>query len=88
MIGLGIAKGGKAVAPLADDLIKWLGPNANKVYNKAGDLILMSKDKLRRIRFDFKRPHPHKNPHGHVEELINGKWNKSGPIYPKDVPHN
>jgi hypothetical protein len=52
----------------------------------AGDTILVSKDGTRRIRFDIKRPHPHQSPHAHVEELKNGRWKKSGPIYPRDVP--
>ena len=66
---------------------KWLGPGARMIVNKHGDKILISSDGLRRVRFDFKYPHPHQNPHMHVEEFINGRWRKSGPIYPKDIPH-
>ena len=40
----------------------------------------------RRVRFDINRPAPHTSPHAHVEELVDGKWRKSGPIYPTDVP--
>jgi RHS repeat-associated protein len=57
------------------------------IRNDNGDLVIVSSDGQRRVRIDIKNPHPHKNPHGHVEEKINGKWDKSGPIYPKDVPH-
>ena len=55
------------------------------ITNEAGDVIFLSNDGLRRVRFDFNRPYPHLNPHCHVEMKIDGKWIKSGPIYPKDV---
>jgi RHS repeat-associated protein len=55
--------------------------------NENGDLVIVSSDGTRRVRVDQKNPHPHENPHGHVEEKIDGEWVKSGPIYPKDVPH-
>lgn len=60
--------------------------------NEAGDLVMESADGLKKIRFDINRPAPHKNPHSHVEifkKVKNKKVpvEKSGPIYPKDVPH-
>jgi hypothetical protein len=55
------------------------------ITNQAGDKIFVNKAGTRRVRFDINRPHPHQNPHSHVEELVNGKWKKSGPIYPPDV---
>ena len=64
----------------------WLDKNYEVITNKAGDKIFISKDGARRIRFDLNNPSPHKNPHAHVEELINGKWTKSGPVYTKNVP--
>jgi hypothetical protein len=57
------------------------------IKNEAGDPVFLAKDGTRRVRFDFNHPAPHKNSHGHIEELFNGKWNKSGPIYPIDLPH-
>jgi RHS repeat-associated protein len=66
--------------------IEWLGPRARAITNEAGDKIFLSEDGLRKIRFDINRPYPHEFPHGHVEELVNGKWVKSGPIWPADVP--
>jgi hypothetical protein len=57
------------------------------IRNDNGDLVIVSSDGQRRVRIDLKNPHPHQNPHGHVEEKINGQWDKSGPVYPKDVPH-
>ena len=66
----------------------WLGPNARMITNQAGDKIFLSADGTRRLRFDINRPYPHSSPHAHVEELVNGVWVKSGPIYPTDVPHN
>jgi hypothetical protein len=58
------------------------------IRNEAGDSVFLSKDGVRRVRFDFQNPTPHQNPHAHVEVKINDKWVKSGPIYPSDVPHN
>lgn len=46
----------------------------------------VSDDGLRRIRVDINRPYPHSSPHAHVEELVNGRWVRSGPLYPTDVP--
>ncbi len=73
---------------LVDDAAKlatdFLGKDARVITNKAGDKIFVSKDGLRRVRFDINRPNPHKNPHAHVEEFINGKW-QSARAYPKDV---
>jgi hypothetical protein len=57
------------------------------IRNDNGDLVIVSSDGQRRVRIDLRNPHPHQNPHGHVEEKVNGQWDKSGPIYPKDVPH-
>lgn len=46
----------------------------------------MSKDGLRKMRFDIKNPHGDK-PHIHLEEFIYGKWRDAKPgtqrIYPK-----
>ncbi len=64
----------------------WLGPEARSITNGAGDRIFLSRDGLRRIRVDINRPYPHSSPHAHVEELVDGSWVKSGPIYPSDVP--
>jgi hypothetical protein len=33
-------------------------------------------------------PTPHNNFHPHLYEKINGVWQNSGQLYPKDVPHN
>ena len=70
---------------IKQDIIEWLGEGYKIIKNKAEDLILISKDGLRKIRFDFNRPNPHKNPHTHIEELVNGKW-QNFRIFPKDVP--
>ncbi len=65
---------------------EWLGPDSKVITNPAGDKVFLSKDGTRRVRFDINNPSPHKNPHMHAEELIDGKWVKSGPIYPQGVP--
>ncbi len=64
---------------------RWLGDDARVIANDAGDKIFVNEAGTRRLRFDIDRPNPHKSPHGHVEELVDGNWQKSGPIYPTDV---
>ena len=76
------------VGKLADDISEWLGSEFRAITNKSGDKVFLSVDGTKRVRFDLNNTAPHKNPHGHVEQLVNGKWIKSGPIYPTDVPHN
>jgi RHS repeat-associated protein len=63
---------------------EWLGDGAQVITNRAGDKIFLSENGTRRIRFDINRPHPHVNPHAHVEELVNGRW-VGGRRYPVDV---
>ena len=68
-----------------DAIKEWLGPGARTVRNKNGDLVAISQDGARRVRFDINNPHPHQSPHSHVEWLENGDW--VGPrIFPPDVP--
>ena len=65
---------------------EWLGEGARTITNKAGDLILVSKDGLRKMRFDINNPHGYA-PHIHLQSFRNGKWRDaiSGKhhIYPK-----
>ncbi|MGE0197879.1 MAG: hypothetical protein AB7N99_06870 [Simkaniaceae bacterium] len=77
----------RAIAKLEGRISNWLGEETRLIRNPEGDLVFLSKDGTRRVRFDFNRTRPHDNPHCHVEIKINGKWDKSGPIYPIDVPH-
>jgi hypothetical protein len=70
------------ISNLADNIKNWLGKDARAITNKAGDKIFLSKDGLRRVRFDIKRPYPHTEAHVHIEELVNGKW-KTTRIFPK-----
>jgi RHS repeat-associated protein len=81
---------GSRTPSLVDDTVKradeWLGPDVRMITNGAGDKIFLSDDGLRRIRFDLRSPAPHASPHAHVEEFVNGRWVKSGPIFPTDVP--
>jgi RHS repeat-associated protein len=79
------ARSASRVSDAARKIEDWLGPGAKTIRNDAGDLVAVSRDGSRRVRFDVNRPYPHENPHGHVEELVNGRWVKSGPIFPKDV---
>jgi len=65
----------------------WLGEGTKFIRNKAGDPVFLSKDGLKKVRFDFSRPNPHKSPHMHFEHLIDGEWQEISRIYPSDVPH-
>jgi hypothetical protein len=73
------------VKAVGDDVTKFLGKDARVITNQAGDRVFLSKDGLRRVRLDINNPSPHANPHMHVEVNVNGKWVKSGPLYPSDV---
>ena len=85
---MGTGKTANKIDNLANDINKWIGKDGRVITNASGDKIFLSKDGTRKVRFDINNPLPHNNPHGHVEQLINGKWMKSGPLYPTDVPHN
>ena len=64
----------------------WLGKGYKPITNKAGDNIFMSKDGLRKMRFDIKNTLGDK-PHIHLEQKVNGKWKDATNvhrIYPKD----
>jgi len=76
------------VVHLEKQISNWLGEGTKFIRNEAGDSIFLSKDGLRRVRFDFNRPYPHNNPHAHMEYKVGVNWEDSGQIYPTDVPHN
>lgn len=76
------------IVQLEKQISSWLGEGTRFIRNEAGDSVFISKDGLRCVRFDFNRPKPHNNPHAHVEIKVDGKWIKSGEIYPTDIPHN
>ena len=76
------------IIPLEKRVSKWLGEGTKFIRNEAEDPIFLSKDGLRCVRFDFNKTTPHNNPHAHIEIKVDGKWIKSGQIYPTDVPHN
>ena len=75
------------VVQLEKQISTWLGEGTQFIRNKAGDPIFLSKDGLRKVRFDFNRPAPHESPHLHLEDLVNGEWQEISRVYPIDVPH-
>lgn len=75
------------VINLEEEISKWLGEGTQFIRNKAGDSIFLSRDGIRKVRFDFKRPYPHESPHLHFEHLVSGEWKEISRIYPIDVPH-
>ena len=73
-----LGKVGKYTGVVADSakaVGDFVGPNARAFVNKAGDLIMESYDGLKQVRFDFKNPAPHADPHVHtiVYEKIKNK---------------
>jgi hypothetical protein len=57
------------VVQIEKTISDWLGKGARFIKNEAGDSVFLSKDGLRRVRFDFKNPSPHHNLHAHVESI-------------------
>ncbi|MGA8165406.1 MAG: hypothetical protein WB791_10395 [Waddliaceae bacterium] len=47
------------VTALEQKIGGWLGKDSRLVKNKAGDIIILSQDGTRKVRFDFKNPFPH-----------------------------
>ena len=76
------AKG--SIQKVKDDIVEWLGADFRFIRNDNDDIVLVSADNIRKVRFDFKEPHPHKSPHMHVERYENGDW-VSERVYPFDV---
>jgi len=86
----------KALAKLGEKDIKlikqiegFVGKNPKVFYNKAGDIVVESKDGLRQFRIDLLRTKPHKNPHSHVVLYEMEKNNKieavNKRIFPKGL---
>jgi hypothetical protein len=58
------------VVQLERRISEWLGNGTKFIRNEAGDPIFLSKDGLRRVRFDFNRPSPHNNLHAHIQTKL------------------
>ncbi len=75
------------IQDLANGISNWLGDDLVSIRNKVGDYVLRNAENNKRIRFDFIKPNPHKNPHMHLEWVDDvGEWIGER-VYPKDVPH-
>lgn len=72
---------------VATKIQNWIGEEAKIMTNTSDDLIILSKDGNRKIRFDINNPYPHNNPHVHIEKNVNGRW-KTERIWPTDVDPN
>jgi tetratricopeptide (TPR) repeat protein len=75
------------VVQLEKQISGWLGEGARFIRNNAEDPVFLSRDGLRKVRFDFNRPNPHESPHLHLENLVDGEWQEISREYPIDVPH-
>ena len=62
-----------AVGDAAASARNFLGGGYKAITNKAGDTVLMSKDGLRKMRFDFNNTSGDL-PHVHIEQFVNGRW--------------
>ena len=79
-----------AASGAVDDAVnaarQWLGKDYKKIVNDAGDMIYMSKDGAKKIRFDMRNTHGDL-PHVHLEVLKGNKWvdalKGTHRIYPK-----
>ena len=73
------------VGEVGDQAKRWLGQDYRVITNRAGDRIFVSKDGLRKIRFDINNSHGDL-PHIHMEAFRNGKWRDAIPdnhrLYP------
>ncbi|VHO02398.1 hypothetical protein [Candidatus Rhabdochlamydia sp. T3358] len=75
------------IVQLEQQISSWLGESTQLIRNGAGDPIFLSKDGIRKVRFDFNRPFPRESPHLHFEHFIDGEWKEINRIYPSNVPH-
>jgi tetratricopeptide (TPR) repeat protein len=74
------------VVQLEKNISDWLGEGTKLIRNKAGDPVFLSKDGLKRVRFDFNNPHGDKL-HLHIEQKLEGRWQDATSqhrIYPID----
>lgn len=85
--GLGNSTKIAEVVQLEKRISDWLGESTQVIHNKAGDPVFLSKDGLKKVRFDFNKPAPHESPHLHLEQLVDGEWQEISRVYPIDVPH-
>ena len=74
-----------AVGDAAASARNFLGGGYKAITNKAGDTVFLSKDRLRKMRFDFNNTSGDL-PNVHIEQFINGRWSDAIPgthrIYP------
>ncbi len=92
-----MASAGMFVAPkgvvgkVGESAKQWLGKDYRVISNKADDIVFMSKDGLRKMRFDINATQGDL-PHVHLEILKNGRWRDAIPgthrIYPKQVGYH
>jgi len=66
---------------LANKLCDWIG-DSPAPFKSDQSIGWNSADGLRTVRFDIFEPFHHGAEHMHVEELVDGVWQKSGPIFP------
>jgi hypothetical protein len=55
------------------EIEKYLGKNPKLITNQSGDIVMMSANGKRKVRFDINKPHGYE-PHAHVQKFVKGKW--------------
>lgn len=65
-------------------IVEWVGEDARFIRNEYNDVVIVSADNTRKVRFDLNHPNPHLNSHMHTEEYVNGEWIKTR-VYPSEV---
>lgn len=84
--GAASAANQKGVQKAFVQIEEYLGSGSRAMTNSSKDPIFLSKDGLRRVRFDWNRPDPHKNPHMHIDIRPNARVRfKTRRIYGRDV---
>ena len=77
----------RAITKIEGRISNWLGDGSRLIRNKSGDPVFLSKDCIRRVRFDFNNSHGDKM-HVHFEKKVNIRWvdaSSKHRIYPKDI---
>ena len=71
----------RRIRDAAKTIEEYMGGQPRVIKNKDGDFVMMRGDK--KIRLDMNNPHPHKEPHFHIEKgTHNGRkldWEDAGP---------
>jgi hypothetical protein len=69
----GESGGVSSIEKLNVELQSYLGPDYTSITNKFGDKVFLSKDGIKRVRFDIQNPHGD-HPHMHIQMKDGTRW--------------